>query len=88
MSGGHFDGDQYRIGQIAETIESIIYREEDLDYDGFKYAFTEKTLLEFRAAVTVLKMAEVYAQRVDYLMSGDDSEETFHKRLKKDLRKI
>lgn len=33
-------------------------------------------------------MASVYAQRVDWLICGDDSEESFHERLAEDLAKI
>jgi hypothetical protein len=36
----------------------------------------------------VLRKAAVYAQRVDWLLSGDDGEETFLERLKKDLDKL
>jgi hypothetical protein len=30
----------------------------------------------------------VYLERIDFLLSSDDSEETFHKRLKEDLLHI
>jgi hypothetical protein len=30
-------------------------------------------------------LAKIYAQRVDWFLSGDDGEETFHERLKEDL---
>ena len=43
------------------------------------------TIEEFRKAVTYLRIAETYAQRIDWLLAGDDSERTFHKRLKADL---
>lgn len=88
MSGGHFDYQQYQIGQIAESIESIIHREEDQTHTGWKYEFTPETLAEFKTAVELLKQAEVYAQRIDWLVSGDDGEETFHKRLRADLEKL
>ena len=32
-----------------------------------------------------MEIAEAYAQRVDWLVSGDDGEESFHERLKEDL---
>ena len=43
---------------------------------------------EFKLAVWYLKQALVYTQRIDWLLSGDDGEETFHERLKKDLEKL
>lgn len=50
--------------------------------------WSEETVAEFRRAVTVLKRASIYTQRIDWLLSGDDGEETFHKRLKKELLKL
>lgn len=92
MSGGHFDYDQYKISQIAESIESLIYRndsKEKNEYgDSLGYGFSKETIKEFEKAVKILKEAAVYAQRIDWLVSGDDGEETFHKRLKSDLEKL
>lgn len=50
--------------------------------------YTEETLAEFRKGIDILKQAEVYAQRIDWLLSGDDGEETFHERLKEDLGEL
>lgn len=50
--------------------------------------WSEETVAEFRRAVTVLKRASIYIQRIDWLLSGDDGEETFHKRLKEELNKL
>ena len=36
----------------------------------------------------ILNKAFVYVNRIDWLLSGDDGEETFHKRLKEDLEKL
>ena len=33
-----------------------------------------------------LRIAEIYAQCVDWMMSGDDSEETMQKRLQQELQ--
>ena len=32
-----------------------------------------------------IRIAEIYATRVDWMMSGDDSEESFRERVKEDL---
>jgi len=50
--------------------------------------WSEETLQEFRRGIAVLKRAIVYAQRIDWLLSHDDGEETFHKRLKEELDKL
>jgi len=85
MSGGHFDYDQHKIGYIAEAIEILIAQEENPDDPEYTNGFNDKTLGEFRNAVMFLKLAAIYAQRIDWLVCGDDGEETFHERLKADL---
>jgi hypothetical protein len=89
MSGGTFDYKQYQIGYIADQIEEYIVKNDNHEVDAFgnrKYSqFTPETIAEFRSAVTYLRIAETYAQRVDWLLACDDSEESFHARLKKDL---
>ena len=87
MSGGHFYHKQYEIGMIAESIQSIIDRETDPQDGAFNYNFSAKTLGEFRNAVIFLKLGAIYAQRIDWLLSGDDCEETFHRRLAEELKK-
>jgi hypothetical protein len=41
-----------------------------------------------KEAVKALKIAQEYAQRVDWLLSGDDGEESFLSRLDENLKKI
>jgi hypothetical protein len=43
---------------------------------------------EFKNAAKYLRIAYVYAQRVDWLISGDDGEESFLERLKEELEKL
>lgn len=76
MSGGHFEYNQYRIGDIADSIEEAI-RED--------WGFGPDTIAEFKNAVDLLRKAEIYVQRIDWLLSGDDGEDNFHERLKEDL---
>jgi hypothetical protein len=57
---------------------------EDLNH----YKYPENVLAEFKNAVKHLRVAEIYAQRVDWLLSGDDGEDTFIEKLKSDLAKI
>jgi hypothetical protein len=71
-------------GQIYEVHHGT-YEEYE---DGGSYPnYTEETIKEFRNAIDILRRAEIYAQRVDYLISGDDGEESFHSRLKEELKK-
>jgi hypothetical protein len=78
MSGGAFDYTQYKIREIADTIEQYI-RDNDKDM-----GFSEQAIHKFKVAYVALRQAEVMAQRIDWLISGDDSEETFHERWKED----
>ena len=88
MSGGHFDGDQYRIGQIWGMIEDCIYKNKEQEEGSWFYGYNEETIAEFNKAIEYLKIAQIYAHRIDWLVSGDDGEETFHNRLKADLAGI
>ena len=57
---------------------------EDLNY----HKYPDEVIEEFKNAVKHLRVAEIYAQRVDWLLSGDDGEDTFIERLKSDLKKL
>lgn len=81
MSGGHFDYDQYRIRGIWGKIEREI--EANDGPDGCE--LPDEVLEKFREAVEVLKKAEIYTHRIDWLLSSDDGVETFLRRLKADL---
>ena len=50
--------------------------------------YSEETLEAFKDGYKALRMAEIYAQRIDWLLSGDDGEESFHSRLVKDIGKL
>lgn len=52
------------------------------------YGFSKETIREFKKAVRILKQAAVYAQRIDWLLSGDDGEDNFHERLKEELDEL
>ena len=91
MSGGRFDYLQFRITEIIEAIEEEISNNnaEPRPEDWFEpNNFGEETINEFKQGIEHLKKAQTYAQRIDWLLSGDDGEETFHKRLAEDLSKM
>ena len=92
MSGGHFDYDQYLIDQIADEVEHLILTndsEEVAEWGDIEGRhFTPETIAEFQTGLRTLREAAIYAQRIDWLVSGDDGEESFHRRLKADLSKL
>lgn len=88
MSGGHFDYRQYAIGDIADSIGELIKTNHDKDEYGYSCDFSDTTIQEFKNAQNLLRKAAVYAQRIDWLVSGDDGEDAFHKRLKDELEEV
>jgi len=92
MSGGHFDYAQYKIGEIADQVEQLLLNEESDETDTWgtqvKKGWGKETLDTFAEALLLLRMSEVYAQRIDWLVSGDDSEKTFMERLVGDLEEV
>lgn len=92
MSGGHFNYTQYTISEIADEVEQLILTndsDEKNEWGEVKgYHFSPETIEEFKKGLVILRQAYEYAQRIDWLVSGDDSEEWFHKRLKHDLENI
>jgi hypothetical protein len=53
--------------------------------DPTHYEYPDEVIVEFKKAYTLLRVAEIYAHRIDWLLAGDDGEETFIERLKQDL---
>jgi hypothetical protein len=83
MSGGRFDYEQFKLQQIADDIEQHIVDNEEVGWD---YRYKDETIAEFKRAVEMLRRAYIYVQRIDWLVSADDSESTFHKRLNEQLK--
>lgn len=88
MSGGHFNYKQYELSYIVDEIEQAIIDNDPSGREVWDKPFSEDTIAEFRNAVYYLKKAQIYAQRVDWLLSCDDGEESFHRRLREELSKL
>ena len=101
MSGGKFGYQDYNIRIIADHIEEEVIMsgkpipKQNWDYSMIHHpetavnpSYEESTLLRMAEAVYALKKAEIYAHRVDYLLSGDDGEENFETRLKRELKEL
>ena len=104
MSGGRFDYDQFRIKSIAEQIEEhlddmgkerydVDFLEMRAFYDKYpeeKYNPVESDIVQekMREAIKALEIAYIYAQRVDWYLSGDDGEESFLNRLEQELKDV
>lgn len=91
MSGGRFDYKQYQIAEIIDAIEQEIIdngKEKTPDEWYEPFCYSDATIQEFNNGIDLLKRAQVYAQRIDWLLSCDDCEESFHRRLKEELEKL
>lgn len=53
-----------------------------------RYGYSKETIREFKKGLNILRKAVVYAQRIDWLLSGDDGEDSFHERLKECLTEV
>ena len=85
MSGGRFEYKQNNINYIADQIEEVVLKNSKKKIDN-KYPV--EVIEKFKEGIDILRKAAIYAQRIDWLLSGDDGEETFLERLKKDLDKL
>lgn len=89
MSGGHFNYKQHTLLDMADDIGSEILTNDSKEKNewgnNIGNRYSPETIEEFERAVKALKLAYVYAQRIDWLLSGDDGEDSFHKRLQAQL---
>jgi len=86
--------------KVEKTKEQLndmffFYNTEDADAYFDKYPelkqhsnYSDEIIEEFKKGLHYLKLAHIYTQRIDYLVSGDDSEENFFKRLKEEIDEI
>jgi len=56
--------------------------------DLYHYKYPDEVIERFKEGMKALRVAAVYAQRIDWLLSGDDGEESFLERLKEELGEL
>ena len=92
MSGGHFCYDQFKLGEIADAIQEIIHNNDSEELnrwgDTIGRGYSAETINEFRDAISHLRLAQIYAHEVDWLLSGDTGEDRFHERLNNDIKAL
>ena len=92
MSGGHFNYDQWKIQNIADEVEQLILDNdsEEKDEYGFRKGchFSPEVIKEFKNGLLILRQAYIYAQRMDWLICGDDGEDSFLSRLDSELKQL
>lgn len=92
MSGGEFDYNQYRIKETRVKLNEIIESNDSNEDDGYGGIigrhFSSDTIKLFKEGEKYLKIAEICTTRIDYLLSGDDDEDTFHTRVNEELNQV
>jgi len=56
--------------------------------DRYYYEYDENVIEQFKKAAYAIRVAQIYMQRMDWLLSGDDGEEAFLRRIDEDLKKL
>ena len=56
--------------------------------DRYHYEYNDQVIEQFKKASNAVKIAQIYIQRMDWLLSGDDGEESFLRRIQEDLEKL
>jgi len=75
MSGGHFDYVQHRFHDPIYELDDLIQRAE----------YPEWILHKFKRTRDACELAGKMLHRVDYLVSGDDGEDTFEDLWEKEI---
>lgn len=86
-----YEKDGKRISEFTDGSELIEVKEiRYQEYEDGEYhpEYTEETIQIFKDAVKILRKAAIYANRIDWLLSGDDGEESLKERLEEELKKL
>ena len=91
MSGGHFDYTQYLMEDVAVEIDNLIEEHNSMSMKewlgcGPEDFYPREVIKKFEEAAYTIRRAAVMVQRIDYLVSCDDGEESFLKRWKDEVR--
>jgi hypothetical protein len=84
-SGRYFGFMPLYIETIADDIEGMIWQNDNEEPDEDNFNFSPETIAEFKKAVHALRLAYIYAERIDRLAVCAESQRTFHARLKQKL---
>lgn len=92
MSGGSLEYLYYRIDdaaeRVAEELKAATAPRPPMVVKHDVAAYKPETIAELKNGLTILRVASVYAERMEWLFSGDDGEESFLRRLTEDLEKL
>ena len=78
MSGGHYEYIQFKLDETIKQMEKDYKNESG-------YIKDDSILVAIQHTLSMLKMTRTYIHRIDWLMSGDDGEDSFFTRLQEDI---
>ena len=101
MSGGRFDYKEGWIAEISETIQNEVivsgkpipkkywdsYLREHPE-EAFNSNYSESVVRRMEEAVYALKVAYIYARKIDRLIIGDTGEDSFERQLSHELAEL
>jgi hypothetical protein len=82
MSGGYFDYNQYTLDDVADQVKELVEKNKN------QFNYKPNTIKKFQETIHFLRRTAEMVQRIDWLVSGDDGEESFHKRWKEEVRPL
>lgn len=92
MSGGHFDYAQFRIEDIATAIDELISTNSSKDVDSYGQEvgrdYPVDIIEKFDEARKALRISGAMAQRIDWLVSADDGEDSFRSRWREEVESL
>ena len=84
MGGGYFEYQQYHLQDIVDKLREIKVKIEN-DEEYYKFDRKQELLREISNGLDYLTLAGIYTQRLDWLFSGDEGEDSFFERLEEEL---
>lgn len=88
MSGGTFDYVEFRLDDVVQKLQEVINGNDGSDFRVYANKYKPETIKALQEIVQLVKVAKISIHRADYLIAGDDSEESFHEYLNKELNDL
>jgi len=86
MSGGYFNHTDYTVGEFADSLRKAIakIRKKEEYYDFYSDDFLNEMITVYNMA----RELRLRLHRIDWVLSGDDGEDNYFKRLPKEMADI
>lgn len=89
------DDIEQTILEAGRKIPDVLLEEQQHRYsreipleEQYYSSYNRKTMEIMKRAVYILRMAYIYAQRIDWMLSGDDGEDDLVRRLNQELHEL